>query len=378
MMPHLENGEIVHIIFNTLGVYNRLNIFQLFEQSINFVTNRVVEKFINDNLSVPEMEKILFRILEIFNPSQKERMYKTYKETTKGSKKKKEEFFDIVKEHGIYVHIEPFWHSENLYDALQVIYKEFDWIKPYKTYFYEPKSKRWVKMMYRQIVGDLYVMKLKQSSKKQLSVCSYAPIGRTGMPEKTDNAKKHKSPVSHTPIRKGIQESTNTMISISPETYAKQHMFYRSSPVARRELGYEIIDNYGVGKPIDPKITDKMSNRNVEILNAYLLIMGFELDESYDMLNLPQLFDKDYDKNEKLEHQLNGNTYIASPDYMMKEFARQRAKQKMESNEIGYIYVGQDGILKDQALEDLANNIVAEMRADGLDFFNDIDDENLE
>ena len=63
---------------------------------------------------------------------------------------------------------------------------------------------------------------------------------------------------------------------------------------------------------------------------------------------------------------------------MMKEFARQRAKQKMESNEIGYIYVGQDGILKDQVLEDLADSIVAEMKEDGLDFFNEIDDENLE
>ena len=52
LMPHLETGEIVHIVFNTLGVYNRLNIFQLFEQSINFVTNRVVEKFVNDNLSI--------------------------------------------------------------------------------------------------------------------------------------------------------------------------------------------------------------------------------------------------------------------------------------------------------------------------------------
>ena len=50
----------------------------------------------------------------------------------------------------------------------------------------------------------------------------------------------------------------------------------------------------------------------------------------------------------------------------------------MESNEIGYIYVGQDGILKDQVLEDLADSIVAEMKEDGLDFFNEIDDENLE
>ena len=44
MMPHTETGEVVHIIFNTLGPYNRLNTSQLFEQSINFITNRIVER----------------------------------------------------------------------------------------------------------------------------------------------------------------------------------------------------------------------------------------------------------------------------------------------------------------------------------------------
>ena len=66
-MPHLETGEVVHVIFNTLGVFNRLNIFQLYEQSINFITERTVRKFIDDDTPVKDMEKIFFRILEIFN-----------------------------------------------------------------------------------------------------------------------------------------------------------------------------------------------------------------------------------------------------------------------------------------------------------------------
>ena len=77
------------------------------------------------------------------------------------------------------------------------------------------------------------------------------------------------------------------MISISPELSARLHMYYRSSPVARRQLGLEIINNYGAGKPIEPIMTDKMTNRNVEVLSAYLKIMGLELVFDQDELYLP-------------------------------------------------------------------------------------------
>ena len=38
-MPVLENGKVVDVLFNCLGVVNRLNSFHLFEQSINFIMN---------------------------------------------------------------------------------------------------------------------------------------------------------------------------------------------------------------------------------------------------------------------------------------------------------------------------------------------------
>lgn len=142
LMPHLENGEIVHIIFNTLGVYNRLNIFQLYEQSINFITERIVERFINEDMKVSDMEKIFFKVIGIFNPEEEERVKATYKEKCTTASKKKE-YFDIVKKNGIYIHVKPYWHPINIYEAVCKCYEEFPWIKPYKVYFYEPISKRW-------------------------------------------------------------------------------------------------------------------------------------------------------------------------------------------------------------------------------------------
>lgn len=370
LMPHLETGEVVHIVFNSLGVYNRLNIFQLYEQSINFITNRVVEKF-RTGIPMKEKEKIFFRLLEIFNPEQRETAEREYKALK--SKKDKEYFFDIIDKHGINIHIQPFWHPVNLYDALQVAYKEFDWIKPYKVFFYEEVSKRWVCQMRPQIVGDLYIMKLKQSSKKQLSACSYAPIGRTGTPEKTDSAKKHKTVVPPTPIKKGIQETINSMISITPETYAKQHMFHRSSPVARMELGSEIVDNFGLGKPVEPELTNKMSARNVQILNAYLLIMGMELEFTKDELVLPNVKGDAYDKDVVYTHKLNGETYVATPDHMLKEYARKQAIERMETNEIGYFYIGEEGVHKEEMIDEVADMIAAEVMEDGEEYFKNRD-----
>ena len=368
MLYLLYNTEHVDIIFNTLGVYNRLNIFQLFEQSINFITGRVVEKFKENNMTIKEMETILFDIINTFNPKQAEIIKKAYKEQHTTAAKKKE-FYEVVKEDGIQINIQPFWHMKNIYDALNEIYDKYDWIQPYKTYFYEPESKRWCRMMNDQVIGELYIMKLKQDSKKQLSACSYAPVGRIGTPEKTDTAKKHKAPVSATPIKKGIQETFNTLISVDPKVYAKQHMFHRSSPIARRKVGYEILNNYGVGKPVEPELTEMMSARNVEVLNAYLLSMGLELTFDHDMMDLPQVVDEEYDKTQLRYHKLNGKHYLATPDTMLREYTRDKVRQRMDDYELGYIYIGEEGKFKEEVIDELADIIESEILDEGLEFF---------
>ena len=204
----------------------------------------------------------------------------------------------------------------------------------------------------------MYVMKLKQSSKKNMSACSNAPINNLGLPSKNDNAKKHRSLYPKTPIRSGLQETINNMISISPEVSAKLHMYYRSSPVARRRLGIDIIQSYGKGEPVEPVMTDKMTNRNVEILSAYLKIMGLQLVFDDDIVYLPT---KTY------FHKYKGDTYLASPDFMLHQLARDKALAKMDDNEIGYIYIGGDGQYKEQVIDELTRAIEADMLELGPD-----------
>lgn len=364
-MPRIRTGEHtteqVDIIFNTLGVFNRLNIFQLYEQSITFITDNIVRymETMDFKTQYKEMEEMFFKVIGIFNKDQKETSRNAYKEMCK-TKAQKKDFFNEVIKHGIFITIKPFWHKENLYDAIKQCYAEFPWIKPYEVFFFDTTSNRWVKQINRQIVGRMYVMVLKQNSKKGLSVCATAPINKKGVPEKTDSAKRHKSIVQHTPVRSGIQETINNIVSVSNYDLAKLHMLYRSSPIGRRELGKTIINNYGMNKPIEVEMTDKMTNRNIEILGAYLKIMGLELVEENDDIYMPDNTDSD---NKLTSHIFKGSTYIATPLEMRRIVAKDLAKRQLNSGE--YIVIGADSMEVDRFLDELTDRIEVEIQEEG-------------
>jgi len=273
-MPFLETGERVDIIFNTLGVINRTNSFQLMEQSINFICNRVRErlKIMND---LKEKEKLLFKIINYFNDKQADSLHDYYKRLAKVDK---EDFFEDIIERGIFVHIPPLWEDRSLFDRLNDIYKEFTWIKPYDVYV--NRFGRKIKMLKQLIVGDMYVIKLKQTSKKGFSVRATGSLSKRGVPEKSNKAKNHQELYSRTPIRIGIDENLNTAIGVETEEIAKIHLFYRSSVIGRRDLGERLTTNIKEVKEF--KYSPEFKNRNVEILQAYLKAMGLKIDFEED------------------------------------------------------------------------------------------------
>ncbi len=80
------------------------------------------------------------------------------------------------------------------------------------------------------------------------------------------------------------QENVNSMIGVPPEIIAKLHLYYRSSVVGRREMGKELMTSI---KPIKEfNYNEDISNRNVEILQAYLKAMGLRIKFFGDELNI--------------------------------------------------------------------------------------------
>ena len=293
-MPYLENGERVDVLLNALGVINRLNSMQIFEQSINFIGNRVVER-LKTLSSLKEKEDILFDIIKRFNPVQHKEMKEYYKGLITSDKKK---FFEDIYETGIYIHMPPMWESEPMFDKLTKIYKDYDWIKPIDVYV--NRFGRKIKILKPLIVGDIYMIKLKQTSKKGFSARATGALSKRGVPDKSYKTKNHQDLYSSTPIRIGDQENVNSVIGVPPEIIAKLHLFYRSSVIGRRDLGKKLATRI---KMLDDfKYMPDFKNRNVEILQAYFKAMGVRIKFFGDEYRIPiELGDiKSFIKDDKM------------------------------------------------------------------------------
>ena len=165
--------------------------------SINFICARVVERLQTlDNMK--DKEKLLFDIIGRFNEVQAKKLKEYYSELKTKDKKL---FFESIYKDGIYIHIRPFWETNPLFDIIASIYRDYEWLKPADVYI--NKWGRKIKIMKPLIVGDLYMMKLKQSSKKGFSARSTGALSKRGVPEKSFKTKQHQDLYSSTPIRIG-------------------------------------------------------------------------------------------------------------------------------------------------------------------------------
>lgn len=329
-MPHLENGEVIDIIFDSLGVPGRLNIFQLYEQSVT-AQERQVRDHIKSLKTLEEKEAVFFKFLSIYNEEQTERVREDYLAENKTKKEKMKYFTDYVEVYGIFTHIESFWHKKLMWDSINEVYDTFDFLKPYRIYFWQKDTQRWARQIRDEYVGRMYVMKLKQSSKKGLSVRSTGPVNNYGLPDKSDDAKKFIIRHSNTPVRVGRQEMENQLMFMDPKYIVKEFLFHRNSPIARMELGTQLMEKYnGV---YDIEATGFMTNKNVEMLAVHLLQMGYELQTDYDILDLTE-------EPGLKTHIYNGRKYIATSERMRHIIAEDLARARFEKLESGDIYLG--------------------------------------
>ena len=80
------------------------------------------------------------------------------------------------------------------------------------------------------------------------------------------------------------QENINSLIGVSPKDIAKLHLFYRSSVIGRRDIGKQLATTIKTLK--DFKNSNKFTNRNVEILQAYFKALGIKIEFLDDIYNI--------------------------------------------------------------------------------------------
>lgn len=289
LMPILDNGKTVEIIYDQYTPVNRGNPPQLTEISLNFISDRILEFIDTKTFDASEFIKIYIEYITLLSPS-----FGRYIEESL-SKMTDEDMMlflnDMVRD-GINIPLEPISEAVNL-DKLEMIYDHFPFIKPYKVYMPIVGSNgevRYSAALRNVIAGKKYIYRLKQYAKDKFSVTSLSSTNIRGENCRSRNNKDHQAAYSRTPIMLGGMETGN-LGHMGMATVITNLMIYSVSPTARRMCEQMLIKD-----PFDINITldDNASNRSVEILNAYMKTLGFKLEfikrpkgSSHPLLNVP-------------------------------------------------------------------------------------------
>lgn len=292
MMPILEDGRRVEIIYTPPSVINRANMGVLLEQSINFCSSRILESIRNSMtensdkyLAADGCMEMYCEYVSMVSESMGKYVYALY---TMFNKEEKLDFINrLCADRNIIISIDPISETMSI-NKLREIYNRFD-IKLYDIMVPLKNSRgeyRYVKARRKLVCADQYIWRLKQYSKDKLSAVSLSSTNIKGENSKSNSKKLNKSLYSKTCIRFGNMETGN-LLHLTPEIVISNLMINSLSPLARRGF-IDLLE--GDVFNIDIKLDPKATNRAVEIVNARLKAIGLKLEFTKIKKNNQPLF----------------------------------------------------------------------------------------
>lgn len=211
-MPRTEDGEIPDVLLNPLGVIGRMNMAQLYEHEINYVSDCLVKKSKGDDLV---LFKSLMEYIEILNPTQcyfLTTYLQTVEKAVKGKKvevlsEEAQAFVTNVREKGFMIHQPPFFGNANP-EIMGEIYDRFDIQKT-----------KFVGIMEPLVFGTMYFLQLRHEALSKFSARSAGQVSLLNVPFKSNEQyKKGTATGNSSPIRFGEQETFNLLLlSNGPE-----------------------------------------------------------------------------------------------------------------------------------------------------------------
>ncbi|HAU84849.1 MAG TPA: hypothetical protein DCW90_04920 [Lachnospiraceae bacterium] len=299
-MPRTKDGRVVELLVNNLAIINRTIGGPIFEESQNFCSAMAVKHMKNDLKTLKERGNFLFEFISMFNERQGRMMKKTYDELTTSEKK---EYIEGVMDGHIYLNMMPVGEDRPFFYKLLDVYKKYDWIKPEEIYIH--RFGRDILTLQRQYIGEMYIVALKQTSKKGFSVRGMGAVNNKGLPERSYKNKSHMERYSTSDIRFGEFESLNFLVGMSPDELALFHAYYRSAPDARKELGKEVLNPKG-----HVKLKKKYISRVGSIFSVIMKSLGYSMQVVDDEDVLKEIDDRHL----KVHTESDGVTYLCT-DY---------------------------------------------------------------
>ena len=270
-MPFTEDGVRVDLLLNLLAIINRTTSMPLFELAITSIS-RQIQKRMSTLPSFEEKRDLLLEYLTLFNQYEA----KSYKKEFKSlSREDQEKWIEDTIEHGIYLYQPPLHEDEAIFHRINRILQRFDFIHPDKIYV-----KKWGQM-FRTLndnwIGDMYILKLKQSDRRGFSVRSTGAVDIKGLPTRSHKNKNHLEQTSTSAIRFGEFETLNLSIGLPMEDIALFHALYRTSIKGRKDLvKMQFSDPDSKDHYIN--IDKKYDSRVIEIFEVIFKSLGIGID----------------------------------------------------------------------------------------------------
>ena len=270
-MPIIKSGPFkglrTEVCLNPLGVINRINPAQLYEQEFNFIAMYIKLK-IKESKTREEKEKWYFDFINDINPNQ----YKFTKEWySKLNDEQKDEFLKEC-EDKIYIHQEPFYNRTDL-QLLCDLYDKYDFIQPFE----------FEGINIPLIMGEMYFLRLKHDPAGKLSARSTGFENLKNSPSKSKDFKYKKSNISKTPIRLGNMEILNLLLTGDSNALDRLLSSYSTNEDAKlREL-----EALTLGDPYDINVDleDIGRNETQKLADTLFFELGLEFkdfEEDYD------------------------------------------------------------------------------------------------
>ena len=162
---------------------------------INSITYQI-RKRMAATTDYKEKEKLLFDIVYELNEKQHEKIWKEYLELPEEEKK---DYIDDAIENGIYIHQNPLWETKPIFYRLRDILEKYPWLTADNVYV--RKWGRTYKTLQKAWIGQMYIIKLKQSPVRGHSVRSTGALDTKGLPTRSYRSRSHLEQYSGTPIR---------------------------------------------------------------------------------------------------------------------------------------------------------------------------------
>lgn len=273
LMPILDDGRRVELVFNQSTCLNRLNRGQLIENSLTHIGKRILDYISMGVLTYEESFEMILKYIELCVPNQAHKLRESMKNCSADMIMN---FVDSMVENGhIVLSIKPITESLSIDDVAR-IYDEFPWITQNKVLVPIEDSNgnyRYVQGRRSIVCGDMFIYRLKQYSKEKFSVTSLSSTNIRNENSRNKANKNYKALHQSTPIRFGDMESGD-MTHMGIEIVMTMMMLYSSSPHGRLLIRKLYTDD---PYDVDIKLDEDSTNRSAEIFNVYFKTMGLKI-----------------------------------------------------------------------------------------------------